>query len=119
MATGSQGQTWGRLTLLGVVGLVTWFSNPSLTTHRQTLRVELQQRVDRELARQGFWSGTLLWLTKDTTVETVVDKASYQNYGLASTTKYANKQLTFGICGRVFVVAEDHSGTPMSATKQP
>lgn len=79
----------------------------------------MQQRVDREIARQDFWSGTLLWLTKDTMVETVVDNASYQNYGLASTTKYANQQLTFGIWGRVFVVIEDRSATPTPTAKQP
>lgn len=114
MATHSQGYPWGCLTVISLAGLATWFSNPSLATHRRVLRGELQQRVDRELTRQDFWS--LLWLTKDTTIETIVDCVSYQNYGLASLTKYENQQLTFGVGCQVFFVAEDHSAP---AVKHP
>ncbi len=49
------------------------------------------------MKQQGFLSGCLLWLTKDAMVDTIVDSASYENYGLASITKYENEQVAFGI----------------------
>ncbi len=119
MAADSQGESWGCLSIIGLVGLATWLSNPGLATHRQALRVELQQRLDREVVQQDFLSGTLLWLTKDTMVATVVNAASYQNYGLASATMYEDQQLTFGVWGQVFVVAEDRSTAPALGTKHP
>lgn len=98
---------------------MTWISNPDLTTHRRALRAELERSVDQEIAQQGFLSGSLLWLTKDAVVETVVAGTSYTNYGLASVTKYEDEQVTFGIWGQVFVVAEDRSTAAGPSTKHP